>query len=322
MLPASRGSCDSIVRGAELCWGFGLRLLTIVHHVSREFQQIEWDAAAIDDCRQLVRLAIREDLDRHHDWTTVSLVPEETNGRAAVVAREPLVVAGLAAAQLALAEMDKRVLWTPHVSDGAAATAGTTLALIQGEARSLLTAERIILNLIGRLSGVATLTRQFVEAVWGTKARIYDTRKTTPGWRRLEKYAVRCGGGHNHRTGLFDAILIKDNHVAFGRAAGFTPAGAVRHAARFPPRDVPERPARRDARRSRSRYARPACRSPARRARHRAAWTTCRSTSSARRFACVTSWPRNLSWKPRAACGSKRSARSPKRASIGSAPAR
>jgi nicotinate-nucleotide pyrophosphorylase (carboxylating) len=222
-----------------------------VQYVTREFQQIEWDAAAIEDCRQLVRLAVREDLDRHHDWTTVSLVPEGTDGRAAVVAREALVVAGLPAAQLALAEMDPRAEWTPQVFDGAAVPAETTLALVQGEARSLLAAERIVLNLLGRLSGIATLTLRFVEAISGTKARIYDTRKTTPGWRRLEKYAVRCGGGHNHRTGLFDAVLIKDNHLALGRsaglvasersagftpterAAGFTPAGAVRQAREF-----------------------------------------------------------------------------------------
>ncbi|HEY2412634.1 MAG TPA: carboxylating nicotinate-nucleotide diphosphorylase, partial [Pirellulaceae bacterium] len=97
--------------------------------------------------------------------------------------------------------------------------------------------ERIVLNVLGRLSGIATLTRQYVDAVAGTKARIYDTRKTTPGWRRLEKYAVHCGGGHNHRTGLFDAILIKDNHLALGReeggASAFSPAEAVRTARDF-----------------------------------------------------------------------------------------
>jgi nicotinate-nucleotide pyrophosphorylase (carboxylating) len=100
-----------------------------------------------------------------------------------------------------------------------------------------LTSERTILNLLGRLSGIATLTRQYVDAVAGTKARIYDTRKTTAGWRRLEKYAVGCGGGHNHRTGLYDAILIKDNHLAVGRdevgSAGFSPAQAVRKARTF-----------------------------------------------------------------------------------------
>jgi nicotinate-nucleotide pyrophosphorylase (carboxylating) len=205
--------------------------------MTKEFRQLEWDADVAEDCRQLVRLAVREDLDRYFDWTTVALVPEGTEGQAAVVAREPLVVAGLPAGQLALAEMDPRAEWTPQVADGDNVDAGTILARVRGDARSLLTAERIILNLIARLSGIATLTRQFIEALAGTKARIYDTRKTTPGWRRLEKYAVRCGGGYNHRTGLFDAVLIKDNHLALGRtalrAAGFTPAAAVRQARDF-----------------------------------------------------------------------------------------
>jgi len=114
---------------------------------------------------------------------------------------------------------------------------GETLATLAGPARSLLTAERILLNLVGRLSGIATLTRAYVDAVRGTRARIYDTRKTTPGWRRLEKYAVRCGGGSNHRLGLFDAILIKDNHLALARqSAGtghLTPRQAVRQARDF-----------------------------------------------------------------------------------------
>jgi nicotinate-nucleotide pyrophosphorylase (carboxylating) len=141
------------------------------------------------------------------------------------------------AGKLVLEEMDPRAEWSPQVRDGTSVDAGTILALVRGEARTLLTAERLVLNLIGRLSGVATLTAQFVEAIAGTTARIYDTRKTTPGWRRLEKYAVRCGGGYNHRSGLFDAVLIKDNHLALGRtalrAAGFTPAVAVRQARDF-----------------------------------------------------------------------------------------
>ena len=96
----------------------------------------------------------------------------------------------------------------------------SVVGTLAGPARDLLTAERLLLNLVGRLSGVATLTRQYVQQVAGTRARIYDTRKTTPGWRRLEKYAVRCGGGCNHRTGLFDAVLIKDNHLAHVSTAG------------------------------------------------------------------------------------------------------
>jgi nicotinate-nucleotide pyrophosphorylase (carboxylating) len=133
--------------------------------------------------------------------------------------------------------MDITCQWQPHVQDGDSVTAATAIATIRGSARDLLTSERTLLNLIGRMSGVATLTRRYVEAITGTKARIYDTRKTTPGWRRLEKYAVHCGGGRNHRLGLFDAVLIKDNHLALGRQAGidhgFTPAQAVQRAKQF-----------------------------------------------------------------------------------------
>jgi nicotinate-nucleotide pyrophosphorylase (carboxylating) len=123
------------------------------------------------------------------------------------------------------------------VQDGDSVVAGTVLASLAGPARDLLTSERLVLNFLARLSGIATLTRQYVKAVAGTAARIYDTRKTTPGWRRLDKYAVHCGGGHNHRTGLYDAILIKDNHLAFGHSehgsTAFTPAAAVRKAKAF-----------------------------------------------------------------------------------------
>jgi len=222
--------------------------------MAKEFDQLDWNADVEEDCRQLVRLAVREDLDRAHDWTTVSLVEPETSGRAAVVARQQGIMAGLPAARLALAEMDSRVEWTQAVEDGARVAPGTTLATIAGPARSLLTAERLVLNFIGHLSGIATLTGRYVEAVAGTAARVYDTRKTMPGWRRLEKYAVRTGGGHNHRLGLFDAILIKDNHLALmatqpptpGATAGLSSsvgaAGAVRRARKFlsnlPPGDV------------------------------------------------------------------------------------
>ncbi|NUQ64248.1 MAG: carboxylating nicotinate-nucleotide diphosphorylase, partial [Pirellulales bacterium] len=139
----------------------------------------------------------------------------------------------------AAAAVDSGLRWTPAAEDGQAVAAGAAVARIEGPARALLTAERLVLNLLGRMSGIATLTREYVNAVSGTKARIYDTRKTTPGWRRLEKYAVRCGGGRNHRTGLFDAVLIKDNHLALGvdPALGipvrFTPAEAVVRARRF-----------------------------------------------------------------------------------------
>ena len=196
----------------------------------KEFTQLAWSEALADDCRQLVRLAIREDLDRHHDWTTVALAPADTCGRAALAARQSGVVAGLAAAQLALDEMNVAAAWKAVAADGQTVASGDVLAELSGPARQLLTAERLLLNLVGRLSGVATLTRQFVDAVRGTSARIYDTRKTTPGWRRLEKYAVKCGGGCNHRTGLFDAVLIKDNHLAWMQ---LRPGDAVRRAREF-----------------------------------------------------------------------------------------
>ena len=199
----------------------------VASSVGKEFRQIEWDSAVAEDCRQIVRLAVREDLDRLFDWTTVCLVPSGATAKAAIVSRQMGVVAGLRAAQLAASEMDSQIAITAAVDDGDTISAGQTLATIAGPARSLLSSERTLLNLVGRLSGIASLTRRYVTAIAHTQARIYDTRKTTPGWRRLEKYAVRCGGGHNHRTGLFDAILIKDNHLALGRR-GAMAASSVR----------------------------------------------------------------------------------------------
>ena len=204
--------------------------------MNHDFTQLSWSPQVEEDCRRIVRLAVFEDLDRAYDWTTVALVPEGTTASAHIVARQPGVIAGLEAARVALDEMDIEVQWQQHVQDGAHVAMKTVLATVGGSARDLLTSERIVLNLIGRLSGIATLTRQYVNAVAGTQARLYDTRKTTPGWRRLEKYAVHCGGGHNHRTGLFDAVLIKDNHLALGRqanVAGYTPAQAVERARHF-----------------------------------------------------------------------------------------
>lgn len=205
--------------------------------MNRDFTQLSWTARLEDDTRRLVRLAVYEDLDAGHDWTTVSLAPEGATASAEVVARQAGVIAGLEAARVALDEMDLSAQWQPLVADGTAVEPGTKVAVVRGGARELLTSERIVLNLIGRLSGVATLTQQYVEAIRGTKAKIYDTRKTTPGMRRLEKFAVHCGGGRNHRTGLFDAILIKDNHLALGRqrdgGAGYSPAEAVTIARQF-----------------------------------------------------------------------------------------
>lgn len=203
----------------------------------RDYRQVEWDAALEDDLRQLIRLAVREDLEGQHDWTTCLLVDQAATARATVAARRDGTVAGLLGAALVLDEYDRRIRFTPLAADGDQVKRGTPLALIEGPARSLLIAERPLLNLLGHLSGIAMLTRRYVDAVAGTGARIYDTRKTMPGWRRLEKYAVRMGGAHNHRLGLFDGVLIKDNHLAQGAtsAAGtrFTPAEAVRKAREF-----------------------------------------------------------------------------------------
>jgi nicotinate-nucleotide pyrophosphorylase (carboxylating) len=181
---------------------------------------------------------MREDLGERGDLTSCALVPADQPGRAAVAVREAGVVAGLAAAELTLAEYAGSVKspakFASNFQDGDRVPPRTMIATIEAPARTLLMAERVFLNILGRLCGIATATRKYVDAVAGTQAHIYDTRKTTPGWRRLEKYAVRCGGGRNHRTGLFDAVLIKDNHLAFGGAADgqshFTPAEAVTRA--------------------------------------------------------------------------------------------
>ncbi len=180
----------------------------------RDFQQIEWNDEVDQDCRALVRLAIQEDVQGQQDWTTVALVPADRQGAADVVAREAGVVAGIRAIETLVEEMGVDIVVTPAVADGDPAKAGTRLATLSGNVRNLLTCERPLLNLLARLMGIATMARRYVDGVEGTGARVYDTRKTTPGWRRLEKYAVRCGGATNHRTGLFDAILIKDNHLA------------------------------------------------------------------------------------------------------------
>lgn len=205
--------------------------------MNKEFTQQSWNAALEDDCRQLVRLAVREDLDRGYDWTTVSLVPESAKAKAVVVARQPGVVAGVEVARTIIDELQMDVTWTTRVKDGSAIERHGVIAEIAGSARDMLTGERVILNVLGRLSGIATLTRKYVEALVGTKAKVYDTRKTTPGWRRLEKYAVHCGGGQNHRTGLFEAMLIKDNHLALAKACidapAHTPAEAVAAARAF-----------------------------------------------------------------------------------------
>lgn len=195
-----------------------------------DFRQADWDAATIEDCRALVRLAVREDLERQQDWTTLALVGPDRHGAADLVARQGGVAAGIQAAIVALDEMMADVVLSQAVPDGQRIEAGALLGRLTGSVRDLLTCERIVLNLVGRLSGIATLASEFVQAVSGTKARLYDTRKTTPGWRRLEKFAVRCGGARTHRMGLYDAILIKDNHLAQFAGPGEPPGDAASRA--------------------------------------------------------------------------------------------
>jgi nicotinate-nucleotide pyrophosphorylase (carboxylating) len=177
------------------------------------------DASLLEDLTEILRLAIREDLDRSVDLTTMAIVPPGVTGSAALISRSHGVAAGIDLIDEMLEELDAKIHWDQRVGDGQNIEPGQVLSVLSGDARDLLTCERTILNVICRLSGVASLTHRYVQAVAGSSARVYDTRKTTPGWRRLEKYAVRCGGGHNHRLGLYDGILIKDNHLACRAAA-------------------------------------------------------------------------------------------------------
>jgi nicotinate-nucleotide pyrophosphorylase (carboxylating) len=164
------------------------------------------------EIRRAVRAALAEDLGSG-DVTTLATVPATARSSALMNAREPLTVAGVQFAALAFRELSPKVRVELLVRDGWRVKTGASLLKISGPSRALLGAERVALNFAQRLSGVATTTAQFADLVKGTHARILDTRKTTPGWRRFEKYAVACGGGKNHRTGLYDMVLVKDNHL-------------------------------------------------------------------------------------------------------------
>jgi nicotinate-nucleotide pyrophosphorylase (carboxylating) len=176
---------------------------------------------------------LREDVGSG-DLTTNSIVPALARARGLIIAKQDCVLAGLGLLPFAFRALDPSIRTEYFFGDGQKVAKGQPVASVSGRARALLTGERVALNILQRLSGIATLTHKFVQAVRGTRARIYDTRKTTPGWRMLEKYAVRCGGGHNHRLGLFDAILIKDNHLAF--------AGGVRVAVERARKETPGSP--------------------------------------------------------------------------------
>ncbi len=183
------------------------------------------------EIRRAVKTALAEDLGRG-DVTSLAVVPAGVQASAVMRAREPLVVAGLAFAEAAFRLRSGSVRVRRLVRDGQRVGAGDELLRVRGPARAILSAERVALNFVQRLSGIATLTARFVAAVRGTGVRILDTRKTTPGWRRFEKYAVRCGGGQNHRLGLFDMVLIKDNHLAALRGARPDPVTVAVRAAR------------------------------------------------------------------------------------------
>lgn len=209
-----------------------------------EFMQIEWSPAVERAMATLITLALDEDFPQGHDWTTTALVPPDALGRGAIVARKPGIVAGMAAGPLVLAQLEVRysasgeirpaTAWRAMVTDGDEVGAGTLLAELTGSARTILSAERTILNMMGHLSGIATLTASYVRLLSGLACHVYDTRKTLPGWRLPQKYAVRMGGGRNHRLNLSAAVLIKDNHLQFGitrvDSKMFRPAEAVERA--------------------------------------------------------------------------------------------
>jgi len=175
---------------------------------------MSFNPAEIEACTSLADLALQEDMGDAGDLTSQALIPEDLAGRAVLVARTTGIVAGLPAAGITFGLVDPELQFQPEIEDGSAVSAGTRLAVVSGLMRSILGGERTALNFLQRLSGVATQTRRYVDLVADLPCRILDTRKTTPCWRLLEKYAVRCGGGHNHRLGLFDGVLIKDNHLA------------------------------------------------------------------------------------------------------------
>ncbi|QSY85638.1 carboxylating nicotinate-nucleotide diphosphorylase [Rhizobium binae] len=162
----------------------------------------------------LVRAALLEDLGLAGDITSAAVIPREHRSTVVMAARQPGVIAGLDAAELAFTLVDPEIAMRRHIDDGDAVKAGDVIAAIEGPSRGLLTAERTALNFLGHLSGIATVTAEIAAAISGSKASVACTRKTTPGLRALEKYAVRAGGGMNHRFALYDAVLIKDNHVA------------------------------------------------------------------------------------------------------------
>lgn len=180
----------------------------------------EFDSKARDRAQALIEMALDDDLGSAGDITSTSTIPEAAESVGRFVARREGIIAGLPIVGLIAERFRPFIEWKPFASDGDRIAPGEILGEVRGQTRSILAIERVSLNFLQRLSGIATMTHRFVERTAGTHARILDTRKTTPGWRTLEKYAVLCGGGQNHRMGLHDAILIKDNHLAALAANG------------------------------------------------------------------------------------------------------
>ncbi len=198
-----------------------------------DFRQSAWDDGLAGHVAARAREWLAEDLGHECDWTSVATVAGDAVASLDVVCRRAGVIAGLDAAGVVARVADEQLDWRPRVADGARVQPAAVVATLAGPTRAVLAAERVLLNLIGRMSGVATATRELVDAVAGTDCRVYDTRKTVPGWRLLDKLATRLGGGWNHRMGLYDAILIKDNHLAALAAEGCGPGAAVRQARAF-----------------------------------------------------------------------------------------
>ncbi|MHC4307173.1 MAG: carboxylating nicotinate-nucleotide diphosphorylase [Planctomycetota bacterium] len=171
--------------------------------------QAEFD---FEEIKEIVQLAIKEDIGAG-DITSKIFIPEGSESDGKLIAKETGIIAGLPVAEYVLSQIDKDLLLTVNIEDGSRVEKGAVIARVKGLTSSLLSAERLVLNFLQRLSGIATATNKFAEKVKGYKTQILDTRKTTPGWRYLEKYAVKTGGGANHRMGLYDQILIKDNHL-------------------------------------------------------------------------------------------------------------
>lgn len=198
----------------------------------RDYQQLKWGPELAEATERLMLVARAEDLGELGDITSAATIPDSLIGCVEYRARQSGILAGIETLSIAARVYDSRLTVTPCLEDGQAIAQGTLIAKLRGPVRALLAVERPSLNLLSRLCGIATMTKQRVDMISHTACRLYDTRKTTPGLRLLEKYAVRCGGGMNHRTGLSDGILIKDNHLALGgeRNEPLSPSEAVRRA--------------------------------------------------------------------------------------------